>query len=123
HARAPTLEVEGEMHADLALSEEVRQRIFPHSKLKGRANLLVMPTLDAANIAFNMMRVMGEGLSVGPILLGAALPAHVLSPSVTARGVVNMSAVAVVHAQLYAASRAAVPATAPTRVTRAGWVR
>ncbi|MGE5767123.1 MAG: NADP-dependent malic enzyme [Bacteroidota bacterium] len=99
HERCPDLEVEGEMHADAALNESIRENIFPNSKLKGTANLLVMPTLDAANIAFNMVKALGEGLSVGPILLGVAAPAHILTPSVTARGIVNMSAVAVVDAQ------------------------
>jgi len=99
HERAPELETEGEMHADSALSEEIRQRIFPNSHLSGEANLLIMPTLDAANIAFNLVKVLGEGLPVGPMLLGAAQPAHILTPSVTARGVVNMSAVACVDAQ------------------------
>jgi malate dehydrogenase (oxaloacetate-decarboxylating)(NADP+) len=111
------------MHADAALAEEIRERIFPSSKLKGRANLLVMPTLDAANIAFNAIKVLGEGLSVGPILLGAALPAHILTPSVTARGVVNMTAVAVVDAQDVEASRAASRPSAPTREVRPAWVR
>ncbi|MEO3431477.1 NADP-dependent malic enzyme [Pelagibius sp. CAU 1746] len=99
HKRAPDLEVEGEMHADAALNETIRENIFPNSKLKGSANLLVMPTLDAANISFNLVKALGEGLSVGPILLGVAAPAHILTPSVTARGIVNMSAVAVVDAQ------------------------
>ncbi len=99
HARCPELEVEGEMHADAALNETIRQNIFPNTKLKGSANLLVMPTLDAANISFNLIKALGEGLSVGPILLGTAAPAHILTPSVTARGIVNMSAVAVVDAQ------------------------
>ena len=99
HERCPDLEVEGEMHADAALSETIRENIFPNSKLKGTANLLVMPTLDAANISFNMVKVLGEGLSVGPILLGTAAPAHILTRSVTTRGIVNMSAVAVVDAQ------------------------
>ncbi|HEY9549150.1 MAG TPA: phosphate acyltransferase, partial [Kiloniellaceae bacterium] len=99
HRRSPDLEVEGEMHADAALNEAIRENIFPNSKLKGTANLLVMPTLDAANISFNLVKVLGEGLSVGPILLGVAAPAHILTPSVTARGIVNMSAVAVVDAQ------------------------
>jgi malate dehydrogenase (oxaloacetate-decarboxylating)(NADP+) len=99
HKRCPELEVEGEMHADAALNESIRENIFPNSKLKGTANLLVMPTLDAANIAFNLVKALGEGLSVGPILLGTAAPAHILTPSVTARGIVNMSAVAVVDAQ------------------------
>jgi malate dehydrogenase (oxaloacetate-decarboxylating)(NADP+) len=107
--RFPDLEVEGEMHADSALSEEIRARIFPNSRLKGQANLLVMPDLDAANIAFNMTKVMGDGLSVGPILLGMDKPAHILTPSVTVRGIVNMSALATVDAQvsaLEAASKA-----------------
>jgi malate dehydrogenase (oxaloacetate-decarboxylating)(NADP+) len=99
HRRSPDLEVEGEMHADAALNESIRENIFPNSKLKGTANLLVMPTLDAANISFNLVKSLGEGLSVGPILLGVAAPAHILTPSVTARGIVNMSAVAVVDAQ------------------------
>ena len=99
HRRSPDLEVEGEMHADAALNEAIRENIFPNSKLKGTANLLVMPTLDAANISFNLVKSLGEGLSVGPILLGVAAPAHILTPSVTARGIVNMSAVAVVDAQ------------------------
>jgi len=90
---------EGEMHADAALNETIRENIFPNSKLKGSANLLVMPTLDAANISFNLVKSLGEGLSVGPILIGAAAPAHILTPSVTARGIVNMSAVSVVDAQ------------------------
>jgi malate dehydrogenase (oxaloacetate-decarboxylating)(NADP+) len=123
HARAPALEVEGEMHADAALSEQIRERIFPNSKLQGRANLLIMPTLDAANIAFNMLKVLGDGLSVGPILLGGALPAHILTPSVTARGVVNMTSVAVVDAQIHQAGRGRNDAAAPTRSVRAAWVR
>jgi len=99
HRQHPDLEVEGEMHADAALSESIRAHIFPNSKLKGAANLLVMPTLDAANIAFNMVKASGGGLSVGPILIGTAAPAHVLTPSVSARGIVNMSAIAVADAQ------------------------
>jgi malate dehydrogenase (oxaloacetate-decarboxylating)(NADP+) len=99
HARCPEMEVEGEMHADAALNEMIRENIFPNSKLKGTANLLVMPTLDAANIAFNLVKSVTEGLSVGPILIGMAAPAHILTSSVTARGIVNMSAIAVVDAQ------------------------
>jgi malate dehydrogenase (oxaloacetate-decarboxylating)(NADP+) len=97
--RAPHLEVEGEMHADAALSEDIRHDIFPNSRLKGEANLLIMPSLDAANIAFNMMKVLGDGLTIGPILLGAAQPAHIVTPSVTVRGLVNIAAVANVDAQ------------------------
>jgi malate dehydrogenase (oxaloacetate-decarboxylating)(NADP+) len=96
---APDLEIEGEMAADSALSEEIRREYFPHSRLKGSANLLIMPTLDAANIAFNMMKVLGEAQPIGPILLGAAKPVHILTPSATARGVVIISAVATVDAQ------------------------
>jgi len=96
---APELEIEGEMHADAALSEELRLQLFPDSTLKGEANLLVMPSLDAAHISLNFLKVLADGLPVGPMLLGSALPAHILSPSVTARGIVNMSAVAVVDAQ------------------------
>ncbi len=99
HAQFPELEVEGEMQADAALDEAIRSRIFPNSRLSGPANLLIMPNLDAANIAFNLVKSVGEGLPVGPILIGARAPAHILTASVTARGVVNMSAIAVVDAQ------------------------
>ena len=99
HERAPDLDVEGEMHADAAISETIRNRIFPHSRLQGSANLLVMPTLDAANSAFNLAKVLGEGLHVGPMLLGITRPAHIVTPSVTARGIVNVTALAVVDAQ------------------------
>lgn len=96
--RAPELEVEGEMHADAAMSEEIRARIFPHSRLKGMANLLVMPSIDAANISFNLLKILGDGQPIGPILLGMKKPAHILTPSVTVRGILNMTAVAVVDA-------------------------
>jgi malate dehydrogenase (oxaloacetate-decarboxylating)(NADP+) len=101
-ALAPALEIEGEMHADAALSEEIRAAIFPNSRLRGSANLLVMPTLDAANIAFNMLKVLGDAQPIGPILLGVAKPVHILTPSVTPRGIVNISAVATVDAQVAA---------------------
>ena len=97
--RAPDLEVDGEMQADSALDEALRARLFPNSNLAGQANLLVMPSLDAANIAFNMVMMLGDGLHVGPILIGAAASVHILTPSVTARGITNMSAFAVVDAQ------------------------
>lgn len=97
--RAPDLEVEGEMQADIAFNEEYRKRMFPHSRLSGQANLLILPGLEAANSSFNVLKSIGGGLSVGPMLLGAAQPAHILTPSVTARGIVNMSALAVVDAQ------------------------
>lgn len=96
--RAPDLECDGEMHADSALSETLRQRIYPHSTLKGEANLLVFPNLDAANITMNTVKMMTDALHVGPILLGTAKPAHILTPSVTSRGIVNMTAFAVVEA-------------------------
>ena len=97
--RAPELEVEGEMHGDAALSEAIRLKVFPRSKLRGEANLLVMPTLDAANIAFNLLKTAaGGGVTIGPILLGAARPVHILTPSATVRRLVNMTAVAVADA-------------------------
>ncbi|MDP9787568.1 NADP-dependent malic enzyme [Agrobacterium tumefaciens] len=97
-AAAPELEVDGEMQGGSALSEALRKRAMPNSVLTGEANLLVFPNLDAANITLGVTRTLTEGLHVGPILLGSALPAHILSPSVTSRGVVNMAAFAVVQA-------------------------
>ena len=94
----PTLEADGEMHGDAAISEALRQRVMPDSTLTGEANLLVFPNLDAANITLGVVKTMTDSLHVGPILLGAALPAHILSPSATSRGVVNMAALAVVEA-------------------------
>ena len=97
--RAPELEVEGEMHGDAALDEEIRLGAFPNSRLRGQANLLVMPTLDAANISFNLLKVAaGDNLTIGPILLGAARPVHILTPTATVRRIVNMTALAVVDA-------------------------
>ncbi|MBK7136578.1 MAG: NADP-dependent malic enzyme [Rhodocyclales bacterium] len=97
--RAPELEVEGEMHGDAALSEEVRSQVFPHSRLKGEANLLIMPTLDAANIAFNLLKqAAGDGVTIGPILLGTAAPVNILTPTATVRRIVNLTAVTVVEA-------------------------
>ena len=100
--RNPELEVEGEMTADMALDESYRKQVFPNSRLRGPANLLVMPNLDSAHIAFNLARVISNGVTVGPILLGVGAPAHVLTPSATARRIVNMTAIAVVEAQLEA---------------------
>ncbi len=98
---APDLEVEGEMHGDAALSEELRSIVFPNSKLKGSANLLVMPTVDAANISFNLLKqAAGDGVTIGPILLGAAKPVHILTPTVTVRRLVNMTALTVVEANV-----------------------
>ncbi len=97
--RAPELEVEGEMHGDAALDEPIRLAAFPNSRLKGQANLLIMPTLDAANISFNLLKVAaGDNLTVGPILLGAAKPVNILTPTATVRRIVNMTALTVVDA-------------------------
>ena len=97
--QAPQLEVEGEMHGDAALSEDIRTKVFANSRLKGPANLLVMPTLDAANIAFNLLKTAaGDGLTVGPLLLGAARPVHILTPTATVRRIVNMTALLSVEA-------------------------
>jgi len=93
--QAPDLEVDGEMHADAALSQHLRDRLVADSPLKGSANLLVMPTLDAANIGLTLLSAATESLLVGPLLLGMAKPLHVLIPSVTARGIVNLTALAV----------------------------
>jgi malate dehydrogenase (oxaloacetate-decarboxylating)(NADP+) len=99
-ARAPGLEIDGEMHADAALVQAIRDRAISDSRLSGSANLLIMPNLDAANISFNMLKAAADGLPVGPILLGMSKPIHVVVPSVTARGIVNLSALAVVEAQM-----------------------
>jgi malate dehydrogenase (oxaloacetate-decarboxylating)(NADP+) len=98
-SRHPGLQVDGEMNGEAALSPSFRERVLPQTRLAGAANLLIMPNLDAANIAYQMIMMLADALPVGPILVGAARPAHVLTPSVTARGVVNMTAVAVVEAQ------------------------
>jgi malate dehydrogenase (oxaloacetate-decarboxylating)(NADP+) len=87
------------MHADAALVEAIRERAVPDSRLSGSANLLVMPNLDSANISFNLLKAAADGLQVGPILLGMSKPIHVVVPSVTARGIVNLSALAVTEAQ------------------------
>ncbi|HZM08199.1 MAG TPA: phosphate acyltransferase, partial [Methylocella sp.] len=99
HQLAPDLEADGEMQANTALSQAMRDLVLPSSRLKGEANVLIMPSLDAANIAYTMMMIMADALLVGPILLGAAKPAHIVTPSVTARGIINMTAVAVAQAQ------------------------
>jgi len=96
--RAPTLEIDGEMHADAALSEVIRTRALPNSTLSGTANLLILPNLDAANIAFNLLKAAADALPIGPLLLGTSAAAHVLVPSVTARGIVNLSALASIEA-------------------------
>jgi len=97
--QAPDLEAEGEMHGDAALDEQIRLQGFPNSRLKGQANLLVMPTLDAANISFNLLKSSaGDNLTVGPILIGTARPVHILTPTATVRRIVNMTALTVVDA-------------------------
>ncbi len=96
--RLPDLEVDGEMQADAALAEATRARAIADSRLTGTANLLVLPTLDAANIAFNLIKAAGDGLQVGPLLLGLAKPIHILVPTVTARAIINISAVAAAEA-------------------------
>ena len=90
------------MQADLALDPELRSRVFPDSRLSGRANVFVFPNLAAANTAFNMTRVLADGVVIGPILMGVAKPAHVLTPQATVRRVVNMTAIACVEAQIRA---------------------
>jgi malate dehydrogenase (oxaloacetate-decarboxylating)(NADP+) len=97
-SEAPEMEIDGEMQGGSALSEALRKRAMPNSTLTGQANLLVFPNLDSANISLGLVRTMTESLHVGPILLGAAMPAHILSSSVTSRGVVNMAALAAVQA-------------------------
>jgi malate dehydrogenase (oxaloacetate-decarboxylating)(NADP+) len=93
--RAPQLEVDGEMHGDAALSEVIRKQAFPGTKLTGEANLLIMPNVEAANITYNLLKVVGgEGVTVGPFLLGAAKPVHILTPAATVRRIINMTAVA-----------------------------
>ncbi|MBR0705949.1 NADP-dependent malic enzyme [Bradyrhizobium liaoningense] len=99
----PEIEADGEMQGDTALSAAARRMVLPHSKLEGEANIMIMPTLDTANVAYQMIKSLADALPVGPILVGPARPAHILTPSVTARGILNMTAVAVVEAQERAA--------------------
>jgi malate dehydrogenase (oxaloacetate-decarboxylating)(NADP+) len=98
HTTAPDLEVDGEMHADAALSVEIRERLYPNSKLKGVANLLIMPNADAANISVSLLKMLGGGVTVGPILMGMSKSAHVVAQAATVRNLFNMSAVAIEHA-------------------------
>jgi malate dehydrogenase (oxaloacetate-decarboxylating)(NADP+) len=93
-AIAPDMIVEGEMQGDLALNEDLRERYVPESVLKGEANLLVFPNLEAANLSMTLLKEMTNALSVGPILMGPRVPAHILAPSTTSRGIVNMAAIA-----------------------------
>ncbi|MFL6672762.1 MAG: NADP-dependent malic enzyme [Massilia sp.] len=97
--RAPELEVDGEMHGDTALDSKLRAKIMPQSSLKGDANLLVMPNIESANISYNLLKTAaGNGIAVGPVLLGCARPVHILTPSATVRRIVNMTALCVVDA-------------------------
>jgi malate dehydrogenase (oxaloacetate-decarboxylating)(NADP+) len=96
---APDLEVDGEMHGDTALDAALLKKTMPDSKLKRDANLLVMPNIDAANIAYNLLKVTGgNGIAIGPVLLGCAKPVHILTPSATVRRIVNLTALCVVDA-------------------------
>jgi malate dehydrogenase (oxaloacetate-decarboxylating)(NADP+) len=97
--RSPDFEVDGEMHADAALDAALRARVYAHSPLTGAANLLIMPNADAAHIALSLLKVLGSGVMVGPILMGATKPAHIASQSTTVRGLLNLTAVAAVEAQ------------------------
>ncbi|MDU4093645.1 MAG: NADP-dependent oxaloacetate-decarboxylating malate dehydrogenase [Pantoea sp.] len=100
NARAPELEIDGEMHGDAALVESIRQDLMPDSPLKGSANVLIMPNVEAARISYNLLRVSSsEGVTVGPVLMGIAKPVHVLTPISSVRRIVNMVALAVVEAQ------------------------
>jgi malate dehydrogenase (oxaloacetate-decarboxylating)(NADP+) len=103
--KAPKLEVEGEMQADAALSETLRSRLFPRSRLKGHANLLIMPNLDAANIAYNLLKMQSDGVSIGPILMGLRQTAYVLTRATTVRRIVNMTALATADADHLKASQ------------------
>jgi malate dehydrogenase (oxaloacetate-decarboxylating)(NADP+) len=99
--QAPDLEVDGEMHGDAALNKGILDRVFPDSRLTEAANLLVMPNLDAANITFNVLKaVAGQGITVGPILLGAKRPVHILTPTSTVRRITNMTALTSVEAAM-----------------------
>jgi malate dehydrogenase (oxaloacetate-decarboxylating)(NADP+) len=95
----PEIEADGEMQADTAILEAARKLVLPHSHLKGVANVLIMPNLDTANVAYQMIKALADALPVGPILIGTSRPAHILTPSVTARGILNMTAIAAVEAQ------------------------
>jgi malate dehydrogenase (oxaloacetate-decarboxylating)(NADP+) len=98
--QAAWLEADGEMHGDLALDAQARRSVMPHSTLQGEANLLVMPNIDSANIAYNLLKTAaGGGIAIGPVLLGAGQPVHVLTPSATVRRIVNMTALTVADAE------------------------
>ena len=97
--QAPWLEVDGEMHGDMALHPARREELMPHGSLTGEANLLVLPNIDAANISYNLLKTAaGGGIAIGPVLLGVAQPVHILTPSATVRRIVNMTALTVADA-------------------------
>lgn len=98
--KAPDLQIDGEMHADVALRQAIREEVMPHSTLKEDANLLVMPNLDAANVGLNLTKAMTDGISIGPLILGARLPIHIVTPSMSTRGIINMTAMATISAQV-----------------------
>jgi malate dehydrogenase (oxaloacetate-decarboxylating)(NADP+) len=102
--QAPELEIDGEMHADAALNPMIRKQIFPNSTLSGEANLLVMPSIDAANIAYNMVKILADAQPIGPLLLGASRPVHILTSSATARTILNVTALASIDAQHFLVS-------------------
>jgi malate dehydrogenase (oxaloacetate-decarboxylating)(NADP+) len=95
---APDLAAEGEMQGDLAINAELRERYVPNSVLRGEANLLIFPNLEAANLSMTLLKELNNALPVGPILMGTRQPAHILAPSVTSRGIVNMAAIAAAEA-------------------------
>jgi len=99
HKHAPDLEVDGEMQADLAVFEPLREAMMPDAKLSGSANLFIMPSLSAANISFNLVKSLGDGYAVGPILLGVNHPAHILTPFASVRRMLNMTALSTVECQ------------------------
>jgi malate dehydrogenase (oxaloacetate-decarboxylating)(NADP+) len=98
--RNPRLNVDGEMQGDTAWDEALREKLLPNSTLKGRANLFVLPNLEAANIAYNLVRVFTNGVAIGPILMGISKPVHILTSSASSRRVLNMTAIAAVDAQI-----------------------
>ena len=114
--RAPEIECDGELQGDAALSESIRASFLSDATLKGSANLLVLPNLDAANILFNVLKITAShGVTIGPILLGAAAPAHILTPSATMRRLVNMTALAVADAAELREAAAGTGLKVPTR--------
>jgi malate dehydrogenase (oxaloacetate-decarboxylating)(NADP+) len=115
HEQAPDLEVDGEMHAMTALNESFRNTINPLSTLQGAANLLIMPSLDTANISMELLRSINDALLVGPILSGTALPAHIATPSATARGIYNISALAIADVWRRKNAVGRTPASPPAR--------